>query len=114
MTDAMFEAIAAIAKLSHRERVDLFAFMDIARPQKTEQQPVVAVETKPVPPKRNPNQFTGWSYDQTLALFDYMEDAEIMSPKERMRKKRLLAKSIGRSVKAIEVRMSAIKCGKAK
>ena len=114
MTEAMFEAIAAIAKLSHRERVDLFAFMDIGKPQQTERQSAVAVETKPAPPKRNQNGHRSWGDDETLALLDYMEDAEIMSPKERMRKKRLLAKSIGRSVKAVEVRMSAIKCGRAK
>ena len=114
MTQAMFDAIAAIAKLSHRERDDLFAFIGIGKSQQSERQPVVAADDKPAPPKRNPNQFKGWSDDETLALLEYMEDAEIMSPKERMRKKRLLAKSIGRSVKAVEIRISAIKCGRAK
>ena len=113
MTQAMFDAIAAIAKLSHRERVDLFAFMDIGKPQQQERQSAVA-DDKPATPKRNPNQFRAWSDEHTLALLEYMEDAEIMSPKERMRKKRLLAKSIGRSVKAVEIRISAIKCGRAK
>jgi hypothetical protein len=114
MTEAMFNAIAAIANLSHDEQVELFAFLHKGKLSQPEREPSPAIEAKDHPQKRHPNANRKWSDEETLALLDYMEDAEIMSPKERMRKKRLLAKVIGRSVKAVENRASEIKCGRAK
>jgi hypothetical protein len=112
ISQALIDVLTAIGRLTYAEQSQLIQL--IAGEQPSTVETAAKPEVKDQPQKRHPNANRKWSDEETLALLDYMEDAEIMSPKERMRKKRLLAKSIGRSVKAVENRASEIKCGRAK
>jgi len=114
ITEPLFNAIAAISKLSFKEQMELFRFFQSKQPV----EPVVVAEAKPVrlSPKLKGDWNSGnpWSDDETLGLLDLMERYEVMQPKQQKLSVAKFAKSVGRSVKAIQIRMSEIRTENAK
>jgi hypothetical protein len=114
ITEPLFNAIAAISKLSFEEQMELFRFFQSKPPA----EPMVVAVAKPAKPEPKPKgEWKGgriWTDDETLGLLDLMERYDGMNPKQRRLSVQRFARSIGRTVKAIQIRMSEIRTENAK
>jgi len=114
ITEPLFNAIAAISKLSFDEQVELFRFFHSKQTEK----PTAVTANNPAKPttklKGDWNSGNPWSDEETLGLLDLMERCENIIPKQQKLNVARFAKSIGRSVKAIQIRMSEIRTENAK
>lgn len=95
ISQALIDALTAIGKLTYAEQSQLIHLIAGDQPS------TVETNVKPETKRRRKRAHKHWSDDETLMVLDHVEDAEIMSDRERRRKVRELARTLDRSVESI-------------
>jgi predicted transcriptional regulator len=95
ISQALIDVLTAIGRLTYAEQSQLIQLIAGEQPS------TVETAAKPEVRRRRKRAHKHWDDDETLMILNHIEDAEIMSDRERRRKVRELARTLDRSVESI-------------